>query len=263
MGKIMAIISLTTDFRGHYLGIMYGVIKTIAPAAEVVELTSEIKPFNVTAGAYALYSAYRYFPKGTIHLVVVDPTVGSPRKAIALKTKSYCFVGPDNGVLMPASAEDGILEARELTNRLLFHKYVSSTFQGRDLFSPVAAYLANGGEFEEVGRKIEAYETLEFFKEVDAGGGAAACEVLFVDRFGNLILSIKEKDIKLGNKSLVRVCGKAYTADRVNTYYKGKKGLLLLVGSDGFYELAVNSGSASELTGAGVGERLTITCFDE
>jgi S-adenosylmethionine hydrolase len=259
----MTIISLTTDFRSHYLGIMYGVIKTIAPMAEVVELSSEIKPFNVTAGAYALYAAYRYFPKGTIHLVVVDPTVGSPRKAIALKTNNYFFVGPDNGVLIPAAAEDGILEVRELTNRSLFHKYVSSTFQGRDLFSPVGAYLANGGEFEEVGRKLEEYQSLVFFKVVDEGGGAAACEVLFVDRFGNLILSIKEKDIPLGDKSLVRVCGKAYIADRVNTYYKGKKGLLLLVGSDGFYELAVNSGSASELTEAGVGERMTITCCND
>jgi hypothetical protein len=259
----MAIISLTTDFRGHYLGIMYGVIKTIAPNADVVELTSEIKPFNITAGAYALYAAYRYFPKGTIHLVVVDPTVGSQRKAIALKSKNYFFVGPDNGVLMPAAVEDGIVDARELTNKSLFHKYVSSTFQGRDIFSPVGAYLANGGEFEDVGKQIDSYQNLEFFKEVDPNGGAASCEVLFVDRFGNLILSLKEKDIPLGNNNLVRICGKVFPTDRVNTYYKGKKGLLLLVGSDGFYELAVNSGSASELTGAGVGDRMTITCCND
>jgi hypothetical protein len=255
----MIIISLTSDFGGHYRGIMHGVIKSIAPDVDVVELSSEVKAFDVKAGAYVLYSSYSYFPSGTIHLAVVDPMVGSERKAIAIKTERYIFVGPDNGVLMPAAKEDGIKEVRELSNMNLYRKYVSSTFHGRDIFAPVAAFLANGGDFEEVGENLESQVDLEFVKDVDAGGGAALCEVIFIDHFGNLTLSLREEDIKFEEGAQVRICGKVFKADRVNTYYRSKRGLILLVGSANFYELAVNEGSAAALTGARVGERVTIT----
>lgn len=202
----MVLVTLTTDFGGHYLGIMKGVIKSRSPAAEVVELSSEVEPFDVKGAAFVLYSSYRYFPRGTIHVVVVDPGVGSARKAIAVRTKNYTFIGPDNGVLIPASNDDGIVEVREITNKTLLLREISSTFHGRDVFAPVAAFLAGGGKLEEV-------------------------------------------EIKAGDRT--------YRARRTGTYADGE-GLLLILGSAGFYELAVKNGSASELIRALVGDRITI-----
>jgi len=120
----LVLITLTTDFRWHYVGIMRGVIRSLSSSAEVVELSSEVEPFDVKGAAFVLYSSYRYFPRGTIHVAVVDPGVGSARKAIAVRTKNYTFIGPDNGVLIPASRDDGIVEVREITNRSLFLKEV-------------------------------------------------------------------------------------------------------------------------------------------
>ncbi|MDD1766774.1 MAG: SAM-dependent chlorinase/fluorinase [Candidatus Methanomethyliaceae archaeon] len=251
----MVLVTLTTDFRGHYLGIMKGVIKNRAPAAEVVELSSEVEPFDVKGASFVLYSSYRYFPRGTIHVVVVDPGVGSARKAIAIKTKNYTFIGPDNGVLIPASKDDEIVLVREITNRSLFLKEVSSTFHGRDIFAAIAAFLASGGRLEEVGKRLKKFEEIKFFKEI-GGDGAMACEVLFVDRFGNLTLSIKKEDTRLEDIEIT-VGDRSYRARRSGTYADGE-GLLLIVGSAGFYELAVKNGSASELIRALVGDRIAI-----
>jgi len=251
----LVLITLTTDFRWHYVGIMRGVIRSLSSSAEVVELSSEVEPFDVKGAAFVLYSSYRYFPRGTIHVAVVDPGVGSARKAIAVRTKNYTFIGPDNGVLIPASRDDGIVEVREITNRSLFLKEVSSTFHGRDIFAPVAAFLASGGRPEEVGKRLKKFEEMEFFKEI-GGDGAVACEVLFVDRFGNLTLSIKREDAKLDEVE-IKVGDRTYRARRTGTYADGE-GLLLIVGSAGFYELAVKNGSASELIRALVGDRITI-----
>jgi len=252
----LVLITLMTDFGGHYLGIMKGVIKSRSPAAEVVEL-SEVEPFDVKGAAFVLYSSYRYFPQGTIHVVVVDPGVGSERKAIAVRTKNYTFVGPDNGVLIPAARDDGIVEVREITNRSILLREVSTTFHGRDVFAPVAAFLANGGRLEEVGGRLKKFEELEFFKEIS--GGTISCEILFVDRFGNLTLSIVEKDAELDGEVEVKVADRTHRANRVGTYADGTEGLLLLVGSAGFYELAVKNGNASEITRALVGDKITIT----
>jgi S-adenosylmethionine hydrolase len=234
---------------------MKGVIKSFSSAAEVVELSSEVEPFDVKGASFVLYSSYRYFPRGTIHVVVVDPGVGSARKAIAVKTKNYTFIGPDNGVLIPAAKNDGIVSVREITNRSLFLKDVSSTFHGRDIFAPVAAFMASGGRLDEVGESLKKFEEIKFFKKID-GDGAIACEVLFVDRFGNLTLSIKKQDAEL-NEAEVEVGDRSYSAKRANTYVDGE-GLLIIVGSASFYELAVKNGNASELIRALVGDKITI-----
>lgn len=253
----LTVITLTTDFRGHHVGIMRGVINRISPAAEVVELSTEIKPFAVKSGAFVLYSSFRYYPPGTIHLAVVDPGVGSQRKAIAVKTRNYTFVGPDNGLLIPAAREDGIVQVRELTNKSLFLDSVSRTFHGRDVFAPVAAFLSKGGAFEEVGDRSECFVDLSFFRSLE--GGLMVSEILFEDKFGNLTISLTERDTKLEDEMRVSIKGRYYRAKRVNTYAEGDKGVMLLVGSEGFYEIAVKNGSASQLTGAGLGDRVTIT----
>jgi S-adenosylmethionine hydrolase len=236
---------------------MRGVIKCISPEVEVVELSTEVKPFAVKSGAFVLYSSFRYYPLGTIHLAVVDPGVGSQRKAIAVKTRNYLFVGPDNGLLIPAAREDEIVQVRELTNRSLFLNSVSRTFHGRDVFAPVAAFLSKGGAFEEVGDRLDCYTDMSFFKSFD--GGVVVSEILFEDKFGNLTISLAERDTKLEDEMRVSIKGRYYRAKCVNTYAEGDKGLMLLVGSEGFYEIAVKNGSASQLTGASLGDKVTIT----
>ncbi|MBC7113336.1 MAG: SAM-dependent chlorinase/fluorinase [Candidatus Methanomethyliales bacterium] len=250
------IVTLTTDFDGHYVGIMKGVIKRIAPRVEVIDLGTDVQPFDVKGGAFVLYSSYKYFPSGTVHVVVVDPGVGSERRAIAVKSRNYYFVGPDNGVLVPAAREDGVVEIREISNRELFLEEISSTFHGRDIFSPVAAFLANGGEFEKVGGKIDNVKELEFFRTV--GEGRAEGEVLFVDRFGNLVTSLLEGDLTK-KEYVIEFEGKRLRARCVMTYSEGREGEILIIkGSSGHYEISIREGSAKEVTGLTVGRRFAI-----
>ncbi|RWX73135.1 MAG: SAM hydrolase/SAM-dependent halogenase family protein [Candidatus Methanosuratincola verstraetei] len=247
----MTIVTLTTDFGGHYAGIMKGVIKRIAPQADVVDLTHEVEAWDVKSAAFVLLSSYKYFPEGTIHVVVVDPGVGTGRKALALKTRRYIFVGPDNGVLSPASEEDGVEEAFEISSPRFMLKEVSSTFQGRDIFAPAAAMIASGSPISDSGRGVERWERLEFWKRL--GERSADCEVIYADRFGNLTISLRGSDVELeGNVDLV-VEGKTFAATKARTFSDLKDGLGVLVGSSGFYEIAVDRGSARSLTGAKVG----------
>ncbi|MGQ9759238.1 MAG: SAM hydrolase/SAM-dependent halogenase family protein [Candidatus Methanomethylicaceae archaeon] len=248
-------VTLTTDFGGHYVGIMKGVIKRIAPVVEVIEISSDIPPFDVKSGAFVLYSSYRFFPSRTVHVAVIDPGVGSERRAVAIKSRNFFFVGPDNGVLVPAAKDDGIVEVREVTNRRLFLEEVSSTFHGRDIFVPVAAFLAKGGRFEEVGGRVEEFKGMDFFKMRKDGG--IECEVVFVDRFGNLVTSLRGEDVKLEGEVVAEVEGKAYRMRYVGTYSDGERGeLLILRGSSGHYEVSLREGSARDLTGMNVGSRM-------
>ncbi|MEM2667927.1 MAG: SAM-dependent chlorinase/fluorinase, partial [Candidatus Methanomethylicaceae archaeon] len=226
------IITLTTDFGSPYVGIVKGVIKSICKDVDIVEISSDIPPFDIKSGAFVLYSSYKFFPKGTIHLAIVDPGVGSERKAIAIKTKNYYFIGPDNGILIPAAMEDGILEVREI-NILLIEK-PSSTFHGRDIFAPAAAILAKGFKFEDLGNEIKNYKIMNFFKAKYED--FIECEVIFIDRFGNLVLSIKEEDFKFKKEVELEYQGKKYYLKNVRTYYDVNKGeLLILKGSSEFY----------------------------
>lgn len=250
------IVTLTTDFGGHYVGIMKGVIKKIAPNAEVIDLGTDVPPFDVKSGAFVLYSSYKYFPQGTVHVAVIDPGVGSKRMAIAVRSKNYYFVGPDNGVLMPAAKEDGVIEIREISNRKLFLGEISDTFHGRDIFAPVAAFLAKGGEFKEVGGKVECVKEVSFFSA--KGEGKVEGEVIFVDRFGNLVTSLTEIDFR-NRELVVEANGKEFVARCVRTYSEGDAGEFLIVkGSSGHYEISLKEGNAKELTGLGVGSRFSI-----
>ncbi|MEM3365515.1 MAG: S-adenosyl-l-methionine hydroxide adenosyltransferase family protein [Candidatus Methanomethyliaceae archaeon] len=251
------IVTLTTDFGGHYVGIMKGVIKRIAPSVEVIDLGTDVQPFDVKGGAFVLYSSYKYFPAGTVHVAVVDPGVGSDRMAIAVRSRNYYFVGPDNGVLMPAAKDDGVVEVREISNSRLLLEEVSRTFHGRDVFAPVAAFLAKGGEFAEVGGRIEKIKDLEFFRVV--GKGRAEGEVVFVDRFGNLVTSLKEGDLEPKDECVIKIRGKSFRARYVRTYSEGREGEILIIkGSSGHYEISIREGSAKELTGLSVGGRFAI-----
>ncbi len=253
----MGILTLTTDFGGHYLGILKGVIRRINAGVEVIELTSEVEGFDVKGGAFALLSSYAFFPEGTVHLAVVDPGVGTARRGIAVKTKNYTFVGPDNGLLSLAARRDGIESVRELDNSGLHRRPVDPTFHGRDIFAPVAAYLSLGGEWEGVGREIESLTDLEFVKRV-GGNGEVSCEVVFVDRFGNLTLGVAKGDVSLEGEVDVVFGGGIKSGRVVGTYDVGRDGLSILVGSAGYYEVAVRRGSAALELGARAGDLLTL-----
>ncbi|MCF8720166.1 SAM hydrolase/SAM-dependent halogenase family protein [Nitrospina gracilis] len=183
------VITLTTDFglNDPYVGIMKGVILNIAPDVQLVDLTHQIQPQNILQAALVVKTAYPYFPKGTVHVVVVDPGVGGVRRPIGIRSYGYWFVGPDNGVF--TSVIDSQANCYELTTEKYFLKDISTTFHGRDIFSPVSAWLARGKTLRAFGRKIADPVMLDLpLPKFD--GTSIAGQVIYVDHFGNLMTNI-------------------------------------------------------------------------
>lgn len=253
------IITLLTDFgvADHYVAAMKGVIAGIAPEARVIDVTHEVSPFNVVQGAFLLYQAVPWFPQGTIHVAVVDPRVGSSRAPMAVETRRAILVGPNNGLLMPAARELGFIGARAIHNP----KYVlkkSWTFHGRDVFSPVAAYLAMGVPTEELGPPIESPTELELWLP-EFQKGRVVGTFLHVDHFGNLITNIptgRLSDKMLGAKHFTLKLGKRkLSVKAAKSYFEGSRGeILLLPGSGGFVEISMNRGSAASFLVASPGD---------
>jgi S-adenosylmethionine hydrolase len=193
----MPIITLTTDFGldDGYVGTMQGVILSIAAGATLVDLSHQVPPQDVRAGAFVLYQAVPFFPRDTIHLVVVDPGVGSQRRALAVHTSQGTFVAPDNGVLSYVLASTNVHEAVSLTNPAYRLPQVSSTFHGRDIFAPAAAHLANGVPLTELGPRAINLVRLAVPEVEFTSGGDLIAHVLHVDHFGNLILDVTAGDL--------------------------------------------------------------------
>jgi S-adenosylmethionine hydrolase len=235
------IITLTTDFglSDPFVGIMKGVIFGIAPAAQVVDITHDIGSYDVLEGAFLIESSYRYFPAGTVHVVVVDPGVGTPRRPIAASAHGHFFVAPDNGVL--SAVLEG--EVYHITNRGLFLKSISQTFHGRDIFSPVAAHLVGGTPIDSVGPRI-----LDFIRNPlpvpCPVGNKVLGTVLRVDKFGNIITNLRRKD--LGKGFTIRLAGVPITHLYSNFSEAEPGQFFALEGSTGFIELALNQGSAAD-----------------
>ena len=254
-----------TDFgyRDHYVAAMKGVILSICPEAVIVDVSHGIPKFDVRAAAYVLRGAYRYFPHGSIHVVVVDPGVGTGRRAIAVKCRRYTFIGPDNGVLMLAALEDGVEEVRLIENEELMLPRISTTFHGRDVFAPVAAHLARGVPLHLVGRIVSNYHIPSFARPL-VKERKVECEVLYVDDFGNVVTNVDEHLLKrlgigAGSRVVVRSEGRTLHLELLPSYgYAGEGDLLLLVNSEGFLEIAVNRGSAAERLGLRPGSRLEL-----
>ncbi len=243
------IITLTTDFgdTDPFAGIMKGVMLGIEPRATCVDLTHRIEPQNTLQGALVLASAVPWFPKKTIHLVVVDPGVGTARRPLVVKTRNALFVGPDNGVLTPAFS--GKVTAYELTNTEYFLRTRSSTFHGRDIFAPVAAHLASGVKPEKMGRKI-SNPTLLKLPRPKVDGSLLKGQVIYSDRFGNLSTNITLQDIKrhLAGAAPVMKLGRRTLKQFVRTYGEcpsGKPGFL--INSWNAVEIFVRDASAQEL----------------
>lgn len=261
----MALITFTSDFglRDHYVGVVHGVIASIAPNVRVMDLTHGIPPQDVRAGALALYSACRYFPDETIHLAVVDPGVGTARRALLLRTERFWFVGPDNGLFALAAPLNALLGCWELTNVGYHLPAPSATFHGRDVFAPVAAHLAKGVRPELLGTLAAAPIALPDLVLISVERGEAVGAVLTIDGFGNMVTSLQATAI--WDEGLLRGTVRAWLGGQrllpVTTYQEGAPGeLLLLRGSAGLLEVAVANGSAAATSGlrAGAAVRLVI-----
>lgn len=255
------LVTFTTDFgAGHYVAQMRGVVHRICPDARLLDVTHDVTPGNVKEGAFLLWAAVPFLPRA-VHVGVVDPGVGTDRSAILVTTRSGALVGPDNGLLIPAARRLGLLEVVEATNEELFLPEVSATFHGRDVFSPVAAYVARGVQPDEVGTLADGF--IEEALQTPVVDGKADAEVLHVDRFGDCVTSIWGEDldehVAVGGTVPVTVAGKEEELLRIRTFAdaaaEAVEGAALLVGSSGFVELVVNGGSAAELYGLKAGSR--------
>ena len=256
------VIALLTDFgiRDHYAGTMKGVALGICPDATFVDITHDLPPHDVLAGALELAESYQYFPDHTIFLVVVDPGVGSTRRPIAAEAGGYRFVAPDNGVLTLAFAETPPKRVVELTERRYARPTVSRTFEGRDRFAPAAAWLAKGIDLSGLGPPLTSWYTLVVPVPVVAMGRIVG-EVQRVDRFGNLVTNVDRRTVDqfAGGGGIEIVAGTQLVGKVVATYADTAPGAVCaLFGSSEHLEVAVNGGSAAERLGLARGAPITI-----
>ena len=254
------IITLTTDFglADPFVGIMKGVISGIAPDADVVDITHDIRSYDVLEAAFIIDTAYRFFPAGTIHVIVVDPGVGSPRRPIAAAVKDHMFVAPDNGVLSYVLQTDVDVPppaAYWIKNQKLFLSVVSQTFHGRDIFAPVAAHLARGTAIESVGPRISDFVRKSLPKP-RLEGDKVLGTVLRIDKFGNIITNLKRCDLRtdfrihVGGLVIMRLCA---------NFSEAEPGEFFAVeGSTGYIELSLNQGSAASRLNVGVGAEIEL-----
>ena len=259
------VITLTTDFgsNDHFVGAMKGVILDIVPEAQIVDICHAVQAFDVLDGALAISQAYSYFPNRTVHVVVVDPGVGTARRPIVASSDRYHFVAPDNGVLSLVYAREPRMHVRHITSEHYFLQPVSNTFHARDIFSPVAAYLAKEVDSLKFGDEVEDYVRFSAPKPKAVDENRLRGVVLKVDRFGNLITNITPQDAPMlfgaSAKGFKIVVGNREITEIRNAYAEGAPGEVVgILGSMGFLEIAANRGAAAQLTGAGKGSDVTI-----
>jgi S-adenosyl-L-methionine hydrolase (adenosine-forming) len=256
------VIALLSDFgtQDHYAGTMKGVVLGICPDATLVDISHDIPPHDVLAGALQLAASYKYFPQGTIFLVVVDPGVGSSRRGIAAEAGGYRFVGPDNGVLTAVFREEPPRKVVELTERRYARPTVSRTFEGRDRFAPAAAWLAKGVQLPALGRPAGPLHQLHL-PIPSCAEGVLTGAVVMVDRFGNLISNIDRRTFESFVRAQpVRILADGRPVSRlVSTYSEMPPGeVCALFGSSDHLELAVYSGDAGRLAGLQRGSKIEV-----
>ncbi|MDE2757484.1 MAG: SAM-dependent chlorinase/fluorinase [Acidobacteriota bacterium] len=257
------VITLTTDFgvEDPYVGMMKAVILSIAPDVRIVDLTHGIRSHDVTEAALVIGSSHAYFPKGAIHVVVVDPGVGSRRRPLLVATEHAYFVAPDNGVLSQIYAGSARMACLELTARQFFHHPVSQTFHGRDVFAPVAAWLSRGVEPERFGSLVENRVTLRLPEVRKSGRDGLAGTILRVDKFGNLVTNLradKYQERLQAGKFMLSIGG--HRIDRLCRSYRESKDSepFVIWGSLGLLEISCNQASAARRLEAGVHEEFEL-----
>ncbi len=242
------------------MGAMKGAILRVNPDCHVVDLTHQVESQNLLQAAFILQNTYAFFPPGTVHLVVVDPGVGTRRKAVVVKREGHLLVGPDNGALGGILRGQGPVSGYEIRERKYFLSPVSDTFHGRDIFAPVAGHLSLGLDPSRLGPPVRGLTTLDFPRPRMVKGGLTA-RILWADSFGNLITNLPRREY--GRELEVRpfqIKGKGWKIDRVcRTYDEGRPGgPMALFGSGGFLEISVNRGNARNTLGLEPGESITI-----
>lgn len=255
------VVTLLTDFglEDEYAGVMKGVILSINPCASVVDLCHRIPPGDVEQAGWILSWSWRFFPKGSVHVAVVDPGVGSSRKILLVRHQGHLFLAPDNGLLTPVLGSRHRVEAYWVKNRRLFLPRVSRTFHGRDIFAPVAARLSTGMEPGEVGPRIRSIRRLPMRRPIRRlKDGLEGC-VIQIDRFGNAVTNLAEEILR-GVKGRLRVCvNGARMAGPQRAYGAVAEGSpLAIIGSRGLLEIAVCRGSAAEALGLRVGDAVKV-----
>jgi S-adenosyl-L-methionine hydrolase (adenosine-forming) len=262
----LSIVTLTTDFGWHdsYVGAMKGVILGIAPDATLVDISHDITPQHIQEAAFVVFTAYRYFPRDTVHLVVIDPGVGTARRPMALQTSHGLFVAPDNGVLGYVLSQEPSSTAVHLTEERYWLPQISHTFHGRDIFAPVAAHLACGVRFESLGVCLPDPIMHEIPDARCTDAGRIQAVALHIDRFGNVVTNLPANMwidgtpiIDLGSRLSARVAGHTIQGLKM-AYGDVQEGeYLLLVGSSGFVEIARCAGNAAEALDLHVGDAIT------
>lgn len=243
------IITLTSDFglKDSYVGSMKGVILSLIPDIEIIDLCHTIHPQDVHHGAFVLHTGYSYFPAGTIHIAVVDPGVGSTRRAITLQTDKYIFLAPDNGLLSYIFRDEQILSIRNIENKNLFRDTISPTFHGRDIFAPVAAHIAQGIALNKIGPKIDNPIKLSLSEPVKTNGQIIT-HIVCIDQFGNLITDITQKywNEHIGNRRFFILCGKRI--EKINQAYSEspENEILAIFNSSGYLEISSYRGNAAQ-----------------
>jgi len=258
----MRTIAILTDFglTDNYTGVMKGVILKINPNVNIIDISHDIEPQDISGAALILKGSYKYFPKKTIFLVVVDPGVGSGRLPIIVYSRNYIFVGPDNGVLNLAAKEDGIKRIIEIRNKKYFIKPVSDTFHGRDIFAPASAYLSKGKSGNLLGPSLDSMKELVIPKpEIDKN--IIKGKVIHIDRFGDLVTNIDRKlfyRITKNKKFRIKIKNK-FLSSIAKSYKSVRPGEpLAIFGSLNFLEISVNGGSAQERFSAKKGYEVSI-----
>jgi S-adenosyl-L-methionine hydrolase (adenosine-forming) len=256
------VVAVLTDFgtRDHYAGALKAVVLSVCADATLVDIGHEIPAHDVQAGALELAACYRYFPAGTIFLVVVDPGVGSSRRGVAAECGDYKFVAPDNGVLSAVFRDSPPKKVVELSERKYARPTVSRTFEGRDRFAPAAGWLAKGIALVSLGRSITNFQMLDLPRPLVAARDITG-EVMRVDRFGNLITNIDRRTLEQfsGGSAIAITAGGGDIARIVATYIEAPAGeLCALFGSTDHLEIAVNAGDAAQTLGLARGAKVQV-----
>lgn len=254
-GTPNGIITLITDFgtADGYAGAMKGVIWGINPRAQIVDITHDISPQNIPQAAHVLETIYPYYPPGTIHVIVVDPGVGTDRRAVAVRTSKAYVIAPDNGLLTPIVKQ--VMEAVALTECRFWRDPVSPTFHGRDIFAPVAAHLSLGIPLRAFGPAVSSLKSLPLPEPIVERDGSLIGHVIHIDRFGNAITDLAPSDLPPGP---FRIEVKGHCIEGLSRTYAEGEGLLALVGSHGRLEIALKNGSAAEALRITIGDQVEI-----
>jgi S-adenosylmethionine hydrolase len=264
------IITLLTDFGAadYFVGALKGVILSVNPRAQIVDLTHEIAAHDVRAGAFTLLAAYASFPPGTIHVAVVDPGVGSARRPLLIATRECFFVGPDNGLFSYVCEREQGVRVYQLTKEKFFRAPVSATFHGRDIFAPVAGALSNHVPPESFGELIDDYARLAPLAPVRDAGAAWSAAIIHIDRFGNLVTNITRRELagkEFAGGARLEIGGREISSFR-RFYAEGASAdageLFAIWGSAGFLEVSSNRASAAQLLCAERGQAVRVAALE-